>query len=186
MGRPLTQVSNCESAVLLPASTPFFRSFLLPPARGHFRPRFRLSHRARAHDRTCLVTQFRSNRKPVAPLRFRHASRTTLRRANSMLLRPFPSFPLSVSFHSIPTLQGLGKIIWMFEAIVPLVVKGKSLDIRAFLLFSLVFLVFSASMSFHISWPITSISRSTCSSIANRCHSTERDTFSTATLIPTE
>lgn len=136
------------------------------------------------------MTQFRSNRKPVAPLRFRHASRTTLRRANSMLLRPFPSFPLSLSFHSIPTIlsrdQDQRKIIWMFEAIVPLVVKGKSLDIRAFLLFSLVFLVFSASMSFHISWPITSISRSTCSSIANRCHSTERDTFSTATLIPTE
>ena len=44
-------------------------------------------------------------------------------------------------------------------------------------------------MSFHIStahYERSSISRSTCSSIANRCHSTERDTFSTATLIPTE
>ena len=95
-GRPLTQVSNCESAVLLPVSTPFFpsRSLFFPSACGPFRSlsssifvaslfrsrrRSPQRRRAFAHTDFCFVTQFRSNRKFVAPLRFRHASRTARR-----------------------------------------------------------------------------------------------------------
>lgn len=74
-GRPLTQVSNCESAVL-PARR--LSSGGVPSSSGWFPLALWLSFLARGSRASYAngVTRFRSGRKPVASLRFRRGSRT--------------------------------------------------------------------------------------------------------------